>query len=321
MIKMIPRFNRTQYDFNVDRWNEVTAWFMDGPGRLVKKQKSEKISYDPDFMLNNNFNSEVSEEVPKKACSGTSSETSSETSEEVPEQAFSGASEEISTEAFSGAPEEILDIVSVISEDTFTAALNLISEKLNPLVLNMANAQNPGGGVYKGSIAQEEDLFRRSNYFQVVSLTEFYPIGELEVIYSPAVSVYKNQDFQHITNLTNLSCIACAAERNPKTIPNPEDPDNPYNRLYEDEHVIDITKKRITTIFQVAIKKKHDSLVLSGLGCGAFNNPQMRIIDFFNENIQKYRQFFKKIVFAVLSKKDPNYYLFSTYIKKKFEII
>lgn len=57
---------------------------------------------------------------------------------------------------------------------------------LNPLVLNMASPKRPGGGFRNGSAAQEENIFRRSNYFQVLEdLDRFdknrkwkYPLGE-----------------------------------------------------------------------------------------------------------------------------------------------
>lgn len=257
---------KTQHEVNVDCWQETTAWFMDGPGRLIKRVKSEKLSFIPNFQADlDNTNT--------KNCD-----------------------------------------ISVISEDSFSAALALKKEGYNPLVLNMANAYNPGGGVYKGSMAQEEDLFRRSNYFRSTSLQEFYPLGELEIIYTPDVAVYMKPDFTLLPELEMLSCIACAAEKDPKTVANPIDPDNPYNRLYADDHISEITKNRIETIFQIGIRKNHDSLVLGGLGCGAFNNPQMRIIEYYNENLQKYSKYFKKIVFAILSKKDPNFDLFSEYI-------
>jgi uncharacterized protein (TIGR02452 family) len=269
---------------NIDRWVETTSFFMDGPGRLIRKLKSEKVSYDPLFTVS-------TAQLPT-ASSTANQEDNSDTA----------AEEAVKTE------------ISVVSLDTFTAALNLKAENLNPLALNMANAQNPGGGVYKGSVAQEEDLFRRSNYFQVSSLNEFYPLGDYELLYSPAVAVYMTPEFTLIPELTEISCVACAAERNPATIPNPVDPENSYNRLYLDPHVADMTRKRIETIFQIGIIKKHDSLVLGGVGCGAFNNPQMRIIEYFNDCLKKYKHKFKKIVFAVLSKRDPNFDLFSEFI-------
>src|SRR5207253_4689913 len=87
------------------------------------------------------------------------------------------------------------------------------------------------------------------------------------------------------------------------------------NKLYAHERTAEITRKRIETIFQVGLLHEHDSLLLGGLGCGAFNNPQMRIIEYFNEMIEKYGPYFKQITFAILSKKDPNYDLFSEHIR------
>ena len=79
----------------------------------------------------------------------------------------------------------------------------------NPAVLNMANAYNPGGGVTKGSGAQEENLFRRSTallslyqymgYCQEYGIernTEFsYPIPEeAGGIYSPDLLVFRSSE-------------------------------------------------------------------------------------------------------------------------------
>lgn len=49
------------------------------------------------------------------------------------------------------------------------------SGETNILVLNLASSFCPGGGVVKGSIAQEEDLFRKTNYFLSLPM-KFYPI-------------------------------------------------------------------------------------------------------------------------------------------------
>jgi len=203
--------------------------------------------------------------------------------------------------------------LSVINEDTFTVAAMCWDQGYNPMVLNMANAHQPGGGVYKGSMAQEEDLFRRSDYFLAIP-SENYPIEKLEVVYSPRVTVYLDKDYHLLERVQSYSCLACAAERDPQTIPNPDNPNANHDRLYESIETAEITRQKILGIFRAGIENGHDCLVLGSLGCGAFNNPQMRVIEFFNEGIEKYCHYFRKIVFAVLSKDDPNYDLFSEHI-------
>lgn len=65
--------------------------------------------------------------------------------------------------------------VSVLLMDSIEAGKMLLEKGLNPIVLNMANRQNPGGGVHCGARAQEESLFRRSNLFK--SMYQFVSYG------------------------------------------------------------------------------------------------------------------------------------------------
>jgi uncharacterized protein (TIGR02452 family) len=176
----------------------------------------------------------------------------------------------------------------------------MIQMHQNVLVLNMANHYTPGGGVDYGSFSQEEDLFRRSNYFRTLDKS-LYPIESLCAIYSPGVTVFRDSDYQQLSNPFTVSLIAVAALFKP-----PKTPDERFCHKFD----YDFTYKKIELIFQTASQLKYRVLILSALGCGAFHNPVNDIINIFNSLLSKYARFFDQITFAVRSHKDKNYELF-----------
>ena len=56
--------------------------------------------------------------------------------------------------------------IEIENIDCLYAAEELVKQGFNPCVLNMASFHTPGGGVTRGSAAQEEDIFRRTNIFR-----------------------------------------------------------------------------------------------------------------------------------------------------------
>src|SRR5581483_6745347 len=105
-------------------------------------------------------------------------------------------------------------IVKVAEIDTLTCCELLIKQGHNVVALNMACAKSPGGGVKYGSFCQEENCFRRSNYFQVLNRS-LYPIPETGCIYSPIITVFKDKYYNLMVEPFNVSMIACAAIRKP----------------------------------------------------------------------------------------------------------
>ena len=193
--------------------------------------------------------------------------------------------------------------IVVENQDTFNMAEDFLAEGLNPVALNMACNTGPGGGVAHGARAQEECLFRRSDYFR--TLTQgFYPLRGSEVVYSPRVTVFKDYEYKLQTPF-QIACIACPAINRPRL-----SPDGFYNTTqYETMHL------KIENIFRVALHHGHDSMVLGALGCGAYGNPPTQVIDIFNQMLEKYDGCFEKIGFAVMSDRDNNYELFSKRIR------
>lgn len=200
--------------------------------------------------------------------------------------------------------------VMVVPEDTLVVCQQLMDEKVRPsiCVLNMASNYQPGGGWEKGSMAQEEELFRRSNYFRTLK-PSFYPLVPGSIIYSPVVTIIKDEDYDRLRNPFSVAMIAAAAPKYPDAKIVDKVPRYARSQDYE------IMKNTIDLVFRTAYAQKHDVLVLGALGCGCYANPPRDVIDLFNKALQQYNRCFKTIIFAVYSKKDNNFQLFSEYIK------
>jgi uncharacterized protein (TIGR02452 family) len=190
--------------------------------------------------------------------------------------------------------------VLLIAESLFRAG------DTNLLVLNLASPKHFGGGWLNGSLAQEEELFRRSNYF-TTDIKNFYRLSKMESVYTSNVMVIKDEKYKDLEYTFPVAMLAVTGIINPVT-------DN--NKLNSwDYHV---TFHTIDNIFRVALLKKHDVLVLGALGCGVFKNPTEEIVKIYNTCLEKYNGCFRKIVFAVLSRNDNNFDIFNKGIKRVF---
>ena len=219
-------------------------------------------------------------------------------------------------------------IIKVTNRDTFTAAkeyANIINNTNEGFVgvLNFASSTNPGGGVTKGSTAQEECLCRCSNLYltlyQEKCIREYYNInkkymsnlGSDAIIYSRNVYVFKDKDYNMlpVKDRFYVDVLTCAA-------PNlRENPRNQYNSdaseeklSLSDEELYNIHVKRARNILNVAIKNEDDYLILGAFGCGAFrNNPEI-VAKAYKDVLQDYMYCFKVIDFAIIDGKYSNNY-------------
>ena len=192
----------------------------------------------------------------------------------------------------------------VFNGDTLDVARKLIDEGKKPCVLNLASELNPGGGWKNGSLAQEEELFRRSTY--ALSLddpgkidrgrTWRYPIPLTGGIYSPDVFVFRDSNKEGYTVLKYKDCffldfVAVPALRHPRLV---------KGRL--DERAREVTKEKMRTILRIAFVNGHISLLLGAMGCGAFGNSPDDISSLFAEVFGEPEFFgrFASIDFAIL---------------------
>ena len=209
------------------------------------------------------------------------------------------------------------------------------------LVVNLADDNFAGGCVAQGSGAQEESLFRRTNYVSSLK-QELYPILADEAIYSPDVLVLKTnessgwellnpghthgkiEEWSH--GLPRIAFIACPGIKYPETLSMPltdasgNETEAMGERLQEAD--VDILKKKIKTILQTAIRQGHDSVILGAMGCGAWRNPIDHVAEIFKSVLREWDGCLSHIYFAILHTTDDNYIVrrFNSEKKKTIDI-
>lgn len=193
--------------------------------------------------------------------------------------------------------------VDVLENTTFQCARESSEPGLRIAVLNFANPREPGGGVLRGAMTQEECLCRCSDLYNALAqpyfLRHYYQYHcrncdnffSDRLIYSPNVTVIKSDDTipQVLSEPFFVDVITCAA---------------PYinNQLLRtDQELLSIYESRIKNILEVAMSNDVDILILGAFGCGEFhNNPSIMAKAFSNMLIRdEYARYFKKVKFAI----------------------
>jgi uncharacterized protein (TIGR02452 family) len=195
-------------------------------------------------------------------------------------------------------------------------------------ILNFASFVTPGGGVTRGTTAQEESICRISTLYKCIaddSVRIFYDshrnkIGRKQIdwknnddiIYTPDVTVFKEDTFDCEILPDNkwydVDIITCAA------------PDlRQYNeRIYDgvslDDRLIELHIKRFKRIFAVALQHGVEVLVLGAFGCGAFYNSPWDVSKAAEHVCEYFDGAFEKIVFAVFTQNtnSDNFKAFAT---------
>ena len=225
--------------------------------------------------------------------------------------------------------------VSVNGDRSFQAARRHF--ELDPSarigVLNFASAVNPGGGVLKGSRAQEECLCRCSTLYAVISnekfVAPFYSYHRKRhdirytdrCIYSPDIVVIKS-DINRPERLPSeqwlkVDVLTCAAPKLRERPNNKFDPGDEKPIKVSDAELFDIHVKRGEHILTIAAHHGIDILLLGAFGCGAFRNNPLVVADAYKKILSDFNGAFKEIVFAVYcptNQNDNNYLAFERVI-------
>jgi uncharacterized protein (TIGR02452 family) len=202
--------------------------------------------------------------------------------------------------------------IEVINQDTLYATETLIKHGFKPMVLNMADWNVAGGCIHGGAKTQEEELFRRSNYYKHL-LQKFYPLDTYDLMVSFDVEVHRDgpdTDFAERKEPFKCHMIASPALDSP-VLDYKKGQEDMIGTLSEEDEEIMYNKMR--QLIYYSVQNDCDSIVLSAWGCGAFHLPARQIAAMFRKVLSETDGCLRKAVFAVTNHKN-NYDIFKSII-------
>ena len=198
---------------------------------------------------------------------------------------------------------------TIIIEDTDTVSsiFNHYNEGIGA-ALNFASYKNAGGCFLGGSTAQEECLCHASYLYNVLKECDSYyeynnkhknnALYTNRALYTASIRFFKNQK--------SVCCdiITCAAPNYYTAYK--------YRRMDKASNSAAL-RQRIKFVLDIAEYNNVDTLILGAFGCGVFGQDPREVATIFNEELETHN--FNKIIFAIPSGHNDNYYWFNEILK------
>lgn len=216
--------------------------------------------------------------------------------------------------------------VFVARERTLQAAGKYAGQRV--AVLNFASATNPGGGVTRGSSAQEEALCRCSTLYPCLLGDElwqkYYKMHRDRhdvtytdaCIYTPDVLIVKTDtdapERLPEDKMQAVDVITCAAPNLRERPGNAMNPGFGSHVHLSRQDIYSLHTQRARKILSVAALHDTDVLILGAFGCGAFCNPPDVVAAAFRDVLREFARAFSTVEFAVYCtpQDDANYQAF-----------
>jgi hypothetical protein len=178
-------------------------------------------------------------------------------------------------------------------------------------VLNMANAYVPGGAYVEGAIAQEENMFRRTDCHFSIRADELDESGEY--YRDDMTSLLAGRTGRvYLDTATPRVCVRGAEDRGAPDLGYPWLPDEEVFPFYElrasaqdlrggmrfDE---EDARRRIAAQLDTLRSHGIRHAVLGAFGCGAFRNPAPAVARIYRDEIAVREQDFSVLVFAIFA--------------------
>ncbi|WED42027.1 poly(ADP-ribose) glycohydrolase domain-containing protein [Legionella cardiaca] len=176
-------------------------------------------------------------------------------------------------------------------------------------VLNMANAFSPGGGYLEGMVAQEENMYRRTDCHFHVTDDEMNPEKNR---YTQEMTDFINGKNDRVYLDTDKPRVCIKGQETKDESSYRDLDDNDYFLFYELKSAADdlrgghpfnesSMRKKIAAQLETLHEKGIRDVVLSAFGCGAFKNPPQNVARLFREELEKRPDYFDNVVFAIFS--------------------
>lgn len=191
--------------------------------------------------------------------------------------------------------------------------------------MNFATFVTPGGGVLRGTTAQEESICRVTSLYSAISdesVSSFYSRHKEQIkertvsrknsddyIYTPNVICFREDSFEckmlPRDKWFEISVITCAA------------PDQCHYEGGIEYHPSDTEllfdfEKKIRRILTIAVMNKAEVLILGAFGCGVFGNYSDILAKAFENQLSQFKYHFETVEFAIYCRNryDYNYRAF-----------
>ncbi len=219
--------------------------------------------------------------------------------------------------------------INISGDRSYQAAMRLGNEYPGSkiAVMNFANAFHAGGGVTKGSSAQEESLCRTSTLYPLIYRRKlrdtFYkhhkdlntPKASDSLIYTEGVIICKTDEDlpkrMPQEDWLSVDVITIAAP-DLRTRSNPHAPLVGNGTFMNNAELFGYHLKRAIHMLTCAAAQKADILVLGAFGCGAFENDPSVVARAYRVALEEFPKVFERIEFAIYCPpgKSENYKAF-----------
>lgn len=195
-------------------------------------------------------------------------------------------------------------------------------------VLHFASGTNPGGGVIRGGVGQEESLCRCSTLYPCLQQHKvrkmFYdqhqrtgdPYYSDTCIYLSGIVGIRDDApegmlLRELDRYT-FDVITCAPP-NVRIRKWDEEHKNLMKPLANQENIENVMEQRAGVVIRTAVRNHVDILVLGAFGCGIYGNSPQMVANAFKKALNECGYSFKAVIFAIHSEMEEphNYNAFS----------